>query len=714
MRVSLKFSRTAYCWLIAGAACAPPYAASQSGTQITPSPAAQSAGNQVGITGGSQHYAPIFFAKMNAKTALDMVNLLPGFTFSAGDTAARGYSASAGNVLIDGQRPSNKQFPLDTVLQNIAVSQVDYLEVIEGSRPGLDMLGQTVVANVVLKRGLANATILTQGNGFFLDGRYTPSGSLQVTRQRDNGQTLTGAFSMSRYVELAEGNGPQTRTDANGAVLQRASVLSAAGGLTAYTYGVFTTPSWHGSLTLNGSAARTDYSYSEDDTADTQSALLKVKERLGGPLGGQFLSEFGAHFSRGFGEKLKSETVVLIDPTWQKYSSTSVAPGAEQTFAERQSGGETLARSNLRYVVASNVTFEANAEFAYNWLETLSTYAYNGTVVPLPNASANVNEKRGQAFAHIAWTPRKGLDLDFGAQGELSKIGAVADADQSRLLTYFKPRFAASFSPSLKLRLSARVEHEVGQLNFTDFVAVSSLSTGSIRAGNTDIVPQQDWVCAGALERHFWSEGDLALTYRHYFISDALDRVPIEAGSSVSATFDAPGNIGTGNEDVLILNATVPVHLRGASRGQFRATATRLWSRVTDPTTGVERPLTGLDPFEYSLTFRDDISHWKADWGVALLTPCSASTTAKGCTKAQFRFNEVDSYRATPAVNAFAEYLPSRKLSIRLEADNVLHQQYNRLVRIYGGPRNTSPLTYQEQRRLTSSASFVLSLRKTF
>ena len=559
----------------------------------TPAPPqiAQHAGN---VAETSRRYAEGFFAGKNAKTALDMINLLPGFTFSAGDTSARGYSASAGNVLIDGQRPSNKQFTLDTVLQNISFAEVEYVEVIEGARPGLDMLGQTMVANVAIKRGAGNATILTLGSGFFLDGRYTPSGSLQVTRHSRSGWNFTGAFSANRYAELAEGDGPQNRTDAKTSLIQQAHVSSSAGGLSAYTYGVLSMPLFEGNLTLNGSAARTDYAYREDDKATPEASSSSLKEYLGGPLGGQLLTEIGARYSRSVSEKLKSETVLLVDPNRQTYTSNAVTGGVAQTFAERQHGGEALVRSNLRYAAADTVTVEGSAELAYNWLSTQSEYKYAGSAVTLPNARASVNEKRGQVNTHLSWTVRKNLDLDVGAQVEISNISANADTRQSRFLSYVKPKFSANYSPFSSSRAGIRIEREVGQLNFTNFVAVSSLSTGSIRAGNTNIVPQQDWVAEGSFERHFWTEGDLALTYRHYWIADAIDRVPIDSGSGTSGIFDAPGNIGSGKEDALIVNATLPVRLPGLSRGQFRATATRLWSRVTDPTTHTDRAITGL------------------------------------------------------------------------------------------------------------------------
>ncbi len=660
-------------------------------------------------------YNAEFFAGKNVKTAHDMVNLLPGFTFSAGDVSIRGYSAAAGNVLIDSERPSDKQFTLDTVLQNIPAEQVEYIEVIEGARPDLEMLGQTVVANVVRKKTAGNSTIVSLSDGQFFDGRNTPSGTAEITRHAGGGRNFSGAISASKYVELAEGDGPQVRRDIGGNELNHVSVLSAAGGLTAYAYGVFGTPVWKGHLTINASAARTSYAYREDDnTTSPLPSSSDLHEYLGGPLGGQFLSELGAHFNRSIGERLTSESVALVDLNHQTYSSDVESPGVTELFLERQHGGEALARTNLRYAATQNLTAEVNAEVAFNWLGTTSSYLYNATPVSLPNALANVSEIRDQVLGHVTWSPRRALELDLGAQIEDSTIAARADVNQSKTLNYFKPRVALNFIPNPIFRLGIRVEHEVGQLNFADFVAVSSLDTGSVRAGNTDIVPQQDWVVEAVNEYHFLSQGDLALTYRHFFIADTRDRVAIYGSSDPSSGFDAPGNIGSGTEDEGIVSLTLPMdHLR-IPHGLLRLTATRQWSHVTDPTTETTRPITDLNPFEYSVSFRQDLPRWKADWGAFFLTPCSASSTVKGCTKSEYRFNEIDNFRATPTVNFFAEYQLRKRTSLHIEADNLLQQRYNRVVNIYAGPRNTFPLSYQDKRSLTSSASVVFSLRRTF
>ena len=678
--------------------------------------------NRPGAATANMRYNADFFADKEPKTAFDMVNLLPGFTFSIGDNTIRGYAAAAGNVLIDGERVSDKQFTLDTVLQHIPADRVDYIEVIAGTRPDLEMLGQTVVANVVRKKSTGNSTIVTLLDGFFLDGRNAPSGTVEVTRRGGKGQAFSGAASAAQYVELAEGNGPQIRHDKEGNLLDRVSVRSAAGGLSAYTYGVFTAPRWKGKLSLNGSVARTDYAYRElDDTTYQKGnavfpvpATSSLHEYLGGPLGGQLVSEVGGHFDRSFGKKITSESVALVDFTTQTYSSNLVSPGADERFVDKERVGEVLLRTNLRDAATPNLTAEFSAEGAYNWLTTTSAFLYNSAPIPLPNAVATVSEIRDQVLGHITWSVRPSLELDLGLQVEDSKIASEADTRQSKTLHYLKPRFTLTFKPNSANNLRFRVEHEVGQLDFSDFVASSSLDTGSIRSGNTNIVPQQDWAFESVYERHFWGEGDIMLTYRHLLIEDAIDRVPVYTTSGPASVFDAPGNIGAGSEEAAIASVTVPTDRFAIKHGQLKLVATRLWTSVTDPTTGAIRPISGINQFEYSVSFRQDLSRWHADWGAAFVTPCFTSSTVKGCSESQYRFDEVDNYRALPTINAFAEYQPRKRLSFRIETDNLLRQRYNRVVNIYAGPRNAFPLSYQDDRSLTSAASVLFSLRKTF
>ena len=96
-------------------------------------------------------YPAAFFVPLRPDTALDMINRLPGFTLDDG-SAVRGFGGAAGNVLIDGQRPTSKTDDLVSILKRLPASQVARIDLIRGASPGIDMQGKTLVANIVLRK----------------------------------------------------------------------------------------------------------------------------------------------------------------------------------------------------------------------------------------------------------------------------------------------------------------------------------------------------------------------------------------------------------------------------------------------------------------------------------------------------------------------------------------------------------------------------------
>lgn len=659
-----------------------------------------------------ERYDAAFFAAQNPKTALDMIDWLPGFTFQAGDPTVRGFAAAAGNVLIDGKRPADKQFTLSDLLQRIPADQVDHIDILRGGVPGVEMFGQPVVANVV--RRPADSRILTVSQAMFVDGRGVPTMTLEGTHHGGGGDLLTGALYVGRYVDSSQGKGVQDQVDGQGRLLSRETVFAKAGGTSAVANGAYETPFALGKLRVNGDVAWTDFTNDELDlTTFPVPGTARMHGHLGGPLGAQLVGEVGGNFTRDFSATLTSENVVSASLRGQSFVSGLAGPGTDARFGERDHGGEVFGRSDMRDRLG-RLTLEASLEGAYNWLGTDSFYSFDGFAVALPNAHADVRELRGDAALNAVWALSRTVQLEAGATIEESKIVSAADTHQQQVLTDPKPRLALTITPDSDNQIRLRAEREVGQLDFANFVASSQLTVGSVRAANTYIVPQKDWVFEAAYESHLWQGGALVATWRHYLISDAIDRVPVINASAPGASFDAPGNIGGGVQDSAILDLTTSLAWAGIDHGQLKASGTLQFSRVSDPTTGLKRPISGLNPREYSVTFRQDLPQWRAAWGASLVTPCYASSTGKGCTQTQYRFNEIDAYKAAPALGLFAEYLPWPGTSLRLEADNILGAPYDSVVSIYGAPRNAVPLSYADERRLKSSPSFLLKLRQAF
>ena len=123
--------------------------------------------NETDVTTLSQPsiYDTAFFYQYLPQNALDMVNRLPGFTFDKGSND-RGFGGNAGNVLIDGARPTSKSGGLSEALIRIPADQVLRIEILRGGNSAGETAGQSIVANVIRAKGSTSGTwdFTSEGN----------------------------------------------------------------------------------------------------------------------------------------------------------------------------------------------------------------------------------------------------------------------------------------------------------------------------------------------------------------------------------------------------------------------------------------------------------------------------------------------------------------------------------------------------------------------
>src|SRR5918995_4677733 len=110
--------------------------------QVDPQPAGSDERAQTAV------YDAAFFAPSAPQTALDIARLVPGFSLDLGDVATRGFAGAAGNVVINGARPSSKSETLTDVLRNIPASRVVRVEVGTGDLYGAEYSTKSQVLNV--------------------------------------------------------------------------------------------------------------------------------------------------------------------------------------------------------------------------------------------------------------------------------------------------------------------------------------------------------------------------------------------------------------------------------------------------------------------------------------------------------------------------------------------------------------------------------------
>ena len=582
------------------------------------------------------------------------------------------------------------------MLRRISASQVDHIDLIRGGAPGIDMQGRTVLANVVRKGGSGLQGSATVADNVFADGRQAPSVRLDFTRKAD-GTTLEGSILPAIYVDDGAGDGHRVRTDANGDVLVRSNLQAKAGGRQVTATTAYTTPMWDGKFRINALAFYDRYHDDEDDHL-----VEPVGEEILHNLQIQKKGELGLHFEKTLSPRVSLEALAIQQVQRKTYTSDFATTSEDDRFSETDSSGETIGRAVLRFRKSDHLSTEVSAEGAYNIQQSDSLYAVDQANQPLPAAHVTVSERRGELAASTTWRPDKRYTLEAGVRAELSDIGSTGDVVLSKTLFFPKPRLVFTWAPDAGDQLRLRVEREVGQLDFSDFVASSALGAGGpVRAGNPNLTPQNAWVAEAAYEKHI-KGAVFVVTYRHQQISDVIDRIAISGPSGV---FDAPGNIGPASEDDVDANLTLPLDMLGIRHGQIQAQGNLRHSEVTDPLTGVTRHISGQHRFDYQAHFTQDLPRWRANWGIDVYNRW---------TETYFRESEVDTYKLKTFVVLYMEYKPKPTLSLRAEVDNVGGRGFQRILAVYTGARGASPLAYIDNRQQEFGPYLYFRVRKTF
>ena len=676
--------------LHAAAAAAILALAAPEGEAATPAAAA------VAAAGGVISYDQAFFAAAGPANAFEMVQRLPGFAFDGGDSV-RGFEGAAGNVLIDGKRPITKTDDLEEILRRLPASAVARVELIRGGAPGIDMQGKAVLANVIRKEGGGFRGLVALSNNHIYDGRDALGVRLEASGGA-GGRSWEASARWGEGIDDGAGEGPRTRLDRFGSPLKLAAMDSEGNGETGTLTGAYETPALGGTLRINGRLYQDLYDYDEVETVSLPAADVE----RGHDGDDTRETELGLRFSRPLTPRANVELIGLFQTGEEIYGATYAKSGYSEAFNLDRDTGESIVRTVFSYRHSPALSFEAGAEGAFNQLESKTRYVKQGAPVALPAANVQVEETRGEVFAKAVWRPRPTWTLEAGLREEGSSVTSEGDVALEKTLYFLKPRLAVTWAPDAKTQIRARVERTVGQLDFDDFVADSSLSSGVVTAGNPDLSPESAWVIEAAVERRFWTKGAIVATVRHSELTDVVDRAPVFGANGV---FDAPANIGEGTKDELILNLTLPFDPIGLKGAQLQAEATWRSSEVTDPTTGEGREISDLRPMEWEAHFTHDLPQWRTTWGVDAFG---------GWRETSYRFDQVYDVKLKTYVRPFIEWKPQPDLSVRLELPNVTERGLRKTRTVYEGPRDANPIAYVDDRDYQFGRMYYLRVRKTF
>ena len=640
-------------------------------------------------------YPPSFFEEFRPATAQDMINRIPGFTFNRGDDV-RGFGGAAGNVLIDGERPSSKAVTLEETIRRILATQVERIDLIRGGAPGVDMQGQAVVVNIVRRKG-ADTSVTLEFMGKVYNDHDPGMGPRIDATTRIGGLLLSGAASARIEKQQGDsGNGNFIRRDGAGAVIARGPFVAEVENRTYAVNGA----AEYGNFRLNLGADRTETPRNEYAVLTNLAGVQNIERAVNDVVSDK--AEIGADYQIPLAFGLTGRLIGLHTYKASDLVSIQTGRGAVSRSTKKTEGGESILRGSVRGLF-QGLTLETGAEMAFNELDVRNSLTRGGVAVVLPSASVRVKERRGEAFLTASVKPTPRLSIDTGVRIETSTITQSGDVSKERTLTFPKPRVTLSFAANPNLQLRARLERTVDQLNFDDFAASGDLSAGVLNVGNANLAPERAWVTEVVLEQRFWSKGALVLTATHSAVEAVSDVIPIYSGATV---FDAPGNLGNGTKDELNANLTVPFDNLGLQGLDLRVNYTWRRSRVKDPITGEMRPFSYLNPWSGSFTLTQDLPRLKS---TVVITTMSLGSMSR-----QYRSNETRFDSTTPNINLQYNWRPNPKLAVTVQmVENVFSRERRRERVIYSGPRSAGVINLSEERSAEMEPFIMFRVRKT-
>lgn len=570
---------------------------------------------------GVQSYPSTYFTNYNPQTARDMVDRLPGFKLDTG-ADLRGFGSGAGNVLINGARPSSKAGGVEDALARIAAGSVVRIEVIRGTAGASETAGQAVVANVVTGQGETTSRWELQLERAD-HGKLNAAGEWVSSRTLGNWDTST---KLNAIVERKPLAGSRTSRDSSDVIT--ANVLENSPN-SARQFAISSqarSTARGGLLTVNGRISHTPRRTETERFGFNGSDTQGIADQR------QFIdfdrtttdAEIGIDWTRALSQDWSIKWLSLS--SFEDYDSRSLTflqrplatDVSNSQFDNEQESLETVARVTLNRNGQSALRPEFGGEIAYNRLDSNLALRFedaNGPVnVALPAANVRVEEIRGELFANLVWGVSDSLAVETGLGAELSKIRVSGDAKNTQSFFFAKPFATLIYDPKdgVQLRLGAR--RSVGQLDFTDFAASASADDDILLGGNPNLGPDQTTRLSASIDLRSQVRGAINVELFHEWRDDVLELIILPSG--------AQGLGNAGSAKVWGAKSTVSLPLSSfIPGGLLELEAEWRDSSFDDSIIGRERSISSIDRLNAFVEFRQDLSKQQIAWGFSYQAP---------------------------------------------------------------------------------------------
>ncbi len=648
-------------------------------------------------------YPATFFAQYKPQNAREMVLRLPGFTLDEGDTD-RGFGGNAGNVLINGARPTAKAGGLQAALTRLPAQQVSRIEILHGGISAGEAAGQTMVANIISSstttRGTwtararktagtdiepnIEATISTTlgqwQTAFDADIAANPSYRTATVEQTNQDKTLVNSYKEAY----------PTRT--------KVAIFNGAGARQIGD-GTFTISGRYAADNWQADTRRNDYSGQLSDDADRLTTINEKQQQRLGELGLDYVSttdDWKLHWL-GLG--------LINDARYRyKYQQTDNNTNPlDLAYRQDRVKSEFVGRVTYGQVGDARLKPEFGVEVAKNKLDTDAIIAtQNNPFEPVFGSNVEVEEWRGETFANFVYSASPALSVEGGVTAEFSQIKVSGDTNQKQTFRFIKPRLSTTYQFNPDTRLTFEAEREVGQLNFNDFAASSVASEQRTTAGNPALAPDHKTKITATLDWRFSERGSLKVKAFREWRKDILEQVILSTNEDGQIN-QGLGNAGDARTWGVITELNLPLD-RVIHNGLLEVTHRFRQSHFNDSIIAGDRRISNYTPDWFKIEFRQDLDAHEFAWGLRY---------SGGFRYNRFLVDEIQTFGANKVLMLFAETTRFFGVKTQFKIDNVNTARYPQ-TREFFDPTRGQQFIGSEFSKRQNRPTYMLSFLASF
>ncbi|HEY0597660.1 TonB-dependent receptor [Sphingopyxis sp.] len=656
---------------------------------------------------GAQRYTPADFTRFAPRTALDMVEKVPGFLIVTGTNGGdRGLGQATENVLINGERIANKATDARTALARITAAEVAHIDIVDGA--GLNVPGLTgQVANVVLVAGAGSG-------GFKTTIRWQPEWRPRLEDNWLNGEISTTGQIGGTNLTLSLKNearrqghwGPERRFDADGALsfvrdeFGRYNAdqprLSAALARTAGNGN-----KWN--FNLGGQLVRLDdrvIGTSVQPGAGAVGELFRFTED-------EHNYDIGGDYELGLG-KGRLKLIGLYRFEHSPFVDTfivdrEIGGRSGERFSQTADEGESILRGEYSWRSAGGTDWQVALEGAYNTLDVDAEFARlqaDGSFLPVAfgGEKTRVEEKRGEASLTWGRALASNLTAQLNLGAEYSELTSSGPGGLTRRFVRPKGKLALAWKVGPKTTINYQLQRRVDQLDFFDFASSVDVANGQGNDGNGLLVPP----VVNRTELEFVQDmgawGNASVAFAYAYAQDLVDQIPL------SETTEGRGNLPPAHLYRISSKATLLLDRLGWKGARINGDLTWRRNRVRDPLTSVWRDQSEGQDYIVDLSLRHDIPATNLAWGAGYFDERYSPNLRLGAIEHEFTDG--------PFVTAFVEHKDVAGFTVKLSYRNLagMKDGFDRTVFV---DRRDGLVAFNEQRLRKFGQFFQLTVTGT-